>query len=251
MTNRKVVSKPRAYWIMLRSLLATLGLSLYILIVVNLRIYKRAKADKHFQRWARKVLGFVRARYRVVNDADFQFESDKPYIIMSNHASHYDIPLIVTSFTGRSVRMMTKKELMRVPIWGKAMQLSEFVSIDREDRHQAMKDLKDALAKMHSGIVLWVAPEGTRSKTGKIQPFKKGGFRLALDMGAVIIPVGIRGSQNILPPKTLSNFSLHQEAEVHIGPPIDSTKYGKSSSKALMKDVEERIRALAGQGEQA
>lgn len=247
MDHREVVSRPRAYWIMLRSLLATLMLSLYIIIVVKLRMYKRENADKHFQRWAKKIFKFVRARYRVVNDADFQFESDKPYIIMSNHASHYDIPLIVTSFAGRSIRMMTKKELIAVPIWGKAMQLAEFVSIDRENRHQAMKDLKNALAKMHSGIALWVAPEGTRSKTGNIQPFKKGGFRLALDMGAMIIPVGIRNSRNILPPKTLTSFSLNQEVEVHVGQPIDSSQYSRSSSKTLMKDVEKEIRKLAGE----
>ncbi|MBU1927123.1 MAG: 1-acyl-sn-glycerol-3-phosphate acyltransferase [Gammaproteobacteria bacterium] len=93
---------------------------------------------------------------------------------------------------------------------------------------------------------IWMAPEGTRSRTGKIQSFKKGGFMLALKTNAVIIPVGIRGADKILPPKT-SNIQLNQKIEIHIGKPIDTQKYLAAQRDQLMQDVEDSIREAAQQ----
>jgi 1-acyl-sn-glycerol-3-phosphate acyltransferase len=159
---------------------------------------------------------------------------------MSNHASHYDIPLTMATIPG-SLRMLVKKELCRIPIWGRAMKASEYISIDRTDRHQAKKDLELAKQKMESGIILWMAPEGTRSRTGELQPFKKGGFLLAFQTDAIIIPMSIRGAFNVLPPKTL-DFQLHQHVDIHFSQPIDTKNYSIRDRERLMKDVEQAIR---------
>jgi 1-acyl-sn-glycerol-3-phosphate acyltransferase len=144
--------------------------------------------------------------------------------------------------------MLTKKELFRVPIWGKGMQAAEFISIDRHNLEQALKDLDEARKIMQSGIVLWLAPEGTRSRTGRLQDFKKGGFMLALQTGAVIIPVGIKGSETILPPDTFG-FVLGRKIEVNIGEPIDSSLYTLEQRDALMQNVRQAIEGLTGEKE--
>jgi 1-acyl-sn-glycerol-3-phosphate acyltransferase len=142
--------------------------------------------------------------------------------------------------------MLTKKELFRVPIWGRGLAAGEFVSIDRYDREQAFRDLAAARDKMASGIVLWVAPEGTRSRDGRLGSFKKGGFMLALETGATIVPIGIRGARDVLPAKTL-RFELDREAEVRIGRPIDASTYTIATRDALMAEVERQLRDLTGE----
>jgi 1-acyl-sn-glycerol-3-phosphate acyltransferase len=164
---------------------------------------------------------------------------------MTNHRSYYDIPLSFVSLPG-SIRMLTKKELFKIPIWGKGMKAAEFISIDRHDLAQALKDLDEARKIMQSGIVLWLAPEGTRSRTGRLQDFKKGGFMLALQTGAVIIPVGIKGSETILPPDTF-DFVLGRKIEVNIGEPIDASLYNIEQRDALMENVRHAIEGLAGE----
>ena len=167
---------------------------------------------------------------------------------MSNHSSLYDIPLMFVTLPG-SIRMLTKKELFRIPVWGKGMKDGEFISIDRDNRRQAFRDLEEAKKKLESGVTLWVAPEGTRSRTGKIGPFKKGGFMLAMKTGATIVPVGIRGSFEVLPAKT-SCFELGRKAEIHIGTPIETRNLSKRDMDRLITEVESRIRLLAGQADE-
>jgi 1-acyl-sn-glycerol-3-phosphate acyltransferase len=142
--------------------------------------------------------------------------------------------------------MLTKQELFRVPIWGRGLAAGEFVSIDRSDHEQALKDLDAAREKMASGISLWIAPEGTRSRDGTLGEFKKGGVMLAIRTGATIIPVGIRGSRDILPPKTFFNVRLGCKPEVHVGEPIDARDYSVESRDLLLALVRDRISTLAG-----
>jgi len=193
--------------------------------------------------WSRKLMDVVKLSVQVFNPYGFQFLPNQVYIIMSNHASLYDIPLIFTSLPG-SIRMIAKKELMRVPIWGLAMKRADFIFVDRENRTQAMRDLVVAKEKMMTGIVIWMAPEGTRSKNGKLNVFKKGGFMLALETGAIILPVGIRGAEKILPAKTLK-FTLNQQVEVHVGKPIDTRNYTVKTRNELIKAVRQNIAEAA------
>jgi 1-acyl-sn-glycerol-3-phosphate acyltransferase len=185
----------------------------------------------------------VNLSYEVFNPNGVRFEPNRRYVIMSNHSSLYDIPLTFMALPG-SIRMLTKKELFEVPIWGRGMAAGEFISIDRNNRRQAFRDLQEARKKMESGIILWVAPEGTRSRTGKLGPFKKGGFMLALQTGATIVPVGIRGANEVLPAKT-TDLHVGCHAEFHVGRPIDTSRYSKKQINELMEEVENQIRELA------
>lgn len=100
---------------------------------------------------------------------------------------------------------------------------------------------------MKDGIVLWVAPEGTRSRDGRLGEFKKGGFMVAIQTGARIIPVGISGSEKILRPGTW-DFFLDQDVRVSIGMPIDASTYTVETRDCLIDDVKEAIRGLVEGG---
>jgi 1-acyl-sn-glycerol-3-phosphate acyltransferase len=231
----------------------SLAFTLWISIISIFRVYRgtetREACDRRLRWWSAKLLQNLRLSYSSYNTHEVSFHGSKPYIIMSNHSSLCDIPLILVTIPG-SIRMLTKKELFHVPIWGRGMQAGEFISIDRNDRRQAVKDLQYAKEKLESGIILWVAPEGTRSDTGELGPFKKGGFMLAIRTGAYIVPVGIRGAYDVLPPRTLQ-FHLGKHAEVHVGKPVDASLYAPKNRDLLMFEVERQIRALAGLSSQS
>jgi 1-acyl-sn-glycerol-3-phosphate acyltransferase len=183
----------------------------------------------------------------VIDPYQFRIEPGKRYIIMSNHRSHYDIPLLTLTMPG-SLRMLTKKELFKIPVYGPGLTAGEFISIDRSDLEQAKKDLAVARAKMESGVLLWIAPEGTRSRTGRMGPFKKGGFIMAIESGATIIPVGIQGSETVLKPKTWE-FFLKQKVTITIGAPIEAARYTVEKKDQLLEEGRASIAHLCGEAE--
>ncbi len=234
-------------WIIIVTVVSTLSICFLVFYLRLTRTYNREYADSVLRWWSGVLLRVVGASWEVSNTHNIMIKPGRPYIIMANHRSYYDIPLSFVSLPG-SIRMLTKKELFKVPIWGKGMKAAEFISIDRNDIDQALKDLEEARKIMQSGIVLWVAPEGTRSRTGKLGDFKKGGFMLALQTGAVIIPVGIKGSETILPPDTF-DFVLGRKIEVNIGESIDASLYNIEQRDVLMQNVRHAIEGLTGETE--
>jgi 1-acyl-sn-glycerol-3-phosphate acyltransferase len=234
--------------IMMVTVYATLRITLIVLYRVNMRGgYPRWYGDKWLKWWADKLVGAVKINHTVFDPHGLNIEPGKRYIIMSNHRSHYDIPLMTLCIPG-SIRMLTKKEFFKVPLWGRGLKAGEFISIDRSDLEQAKKDLAEARAKMESGIVLWISPEGTRSRTGRLGPFKKGGFIMAIESGATIIPVGIQGTEKVLRPKTTQIF-LDQDVRIEIGSPIEASGYTIDQKEALMEDVQRSIARLCCEAE--
>jgi 1-acyl-sn-glycerol-3-phosphate acyltransferase len=201
---------------------------------------KRAFAVRLIHEWARKMLDILKVDYKIFDPYGFEFSPGRPYIVMSNHASHFDIPLIYNTFPNETIGMIAKKELVNIPLFGRCIRLGGGISIDRENRFQAIKDLETAEKMMREGVRFWVAPEGTRTRTGRIGPFKKGGFKLALNAKATIVPVTIIGSGKVLPANTL-DISMGEKVEVYIGRPIDTTNYKPEELRKLMADVEAEI----------
>jgi 1-acyl-sn-glycerol-3-phosphate acyltransferase len=239
-------SLPRKIFIILVSLYVTLRITVVVLYWTYVkRGYPRKDGDGLLNWWSNGLVNAVRIKKTVFDPFGIRIESGKRYIIMSNHRSHYDIPLTILSLPA-SIRMLTKKELFRIPLWGRGMAAGEFISIDRNNIEQAKQDLKKAREKMEDGIVLWVAPEGTRSRTGRMGPFKKGGFILAIEADAQIIPVGIRGSEKVLRPKTWE-FFLDQKVDVHIGKPIDASSFTLENKNELIEVVRREISILCGE----
>ena len=127
----------------------------------------------------------------------------KPYVFMSNHVSHVDSPALALSIP-HPLHWVFKKELSRIPVFGWVLLSLGQIMVDRADASQA----REALASAASGLVgnnsVLIYPEGTRSKDGRLQPFKKGGFFIALRAGLPIVPVRVSGSRDIVPSGSLS-----------------------------------------------
>ncbi len=145
--------------------------------------------------------------------------TDRSYVYMSNHQSHVDIPILYATLPSRTIRMIGKEELFRIPLWGRGLRAAEFISVDRSNHERAMRSIERAGQLVRDGVSIYLAPEGTRSRDGSIGPLKKGGFHLAQATGAPIVPVAIRGTINIMPRGSRS-AEPGQSVEVTIGSPI-------------------------------
>lgn len=210
----------------------------------------RPWVDKTIHAWSDYIIHKTHIQVEVINPHHTEPKPGKATILMCNHSSAYDIPLSFKAFPNHSIRMLAKKELSKIPIMGKGMTAAEFPFIDRKNRVQAIKDLAYARALMESGVMLWIAPEGTRSKDGTIAPFKKGGFIAAIEAKADIIPMGIRGANNILPARSY-NLHLNQTAELHIGEAIDASLFTFDNKDELIAKTFKAIQELSGQSDTA
>jgi len=195
--------------------------------------------------WAKQLLELIGADHKVEYDVPIELEDDRCYILMSNHQSYYDIPLLyMTIPENANLRMIAKKELFMIPLWGKGMKTAEFISIDRSNHNKSIESMEAAKEKMKSGIMIYIAPEGTRSRDGKLGEFKKGGFLLAIQTESIIIPIGLRGTERAMPPDTW-DFSLGQKIEAYVGNPIDTANFGIEERDTLMQEVRTQILALS------
>lgn len=236
-------SKLRTLWIIFLSAVFTAHTCGKSSLKYLLGITSRKWCTEELQRWSNRLLKLVRVNYKVLNPHKVTPEPGKATIIMCNHASLYDIPLSLKVFPDKPVRMLSKKEIAKIPIMGKGMIAAEFPTIDRENRRQAIKDLEKVKNMLEDGIIMWIAPEGTRSKDGKLGQFKKGAFITAISTKATIIPIGIVGANNILPARS-KTFNLNQTTEIHIGQPIDASKYTLHQKDELLNIVHEEMQTL-------
>lgn len=239
------IRRSRPYIIMMISFafFRLIGMS----ILMNLFNFNtRANTDQKAHLWGRRMFKAVGSTCTLKGDVP-NFTDGRPYMIVSNHSSHYDIPAVFATVPA-SVRMVAKKELFRIPFFGTSMRKHEFVCIDRKNREQAVKDLAKASVLMKSGVVIWIAAEGTRSRSGQLQPFKKGVFMLAIDTQAVIVPMMIEGTRNILPPDSL-DFTTGQQVTVNLGPCVDTAGMTEQNRDELMAKVRGIMEGLVKHGE--
>lgn len=225
--------------------LGSLSVTLYFCLLVIGRAalgrLRREHVDGYTRAWSAVLLRLVRMHMTVQGQCP-DFNDGRRYLILCTHSSHYDIPASFVAMPG-SIRMLAKSELYRIPFLGRAMRAAEFPSVARHNPQQARRDLLRARQMMESGIVLWAAPEGTRSAAGHLQPFKKGCFHLALDTDAMIVPVAIRGIQHVLPARTW-RLNLDQPVQLLIGSAIDASRYDRESLATLMADTRQSMEVL-------
>jgi 1-acyl-sn-glycerol-3-phosphate acyltransferase len=193
--------------------------------------------------WADKVVRA--ARIDLVVRGRENVPAGEACVVMANHQSFYDIPVVLAAVGGR-MTFVAKKELFRVPVFGRAMTTAGIVRVDRGDHAQAVASLHGAVAQLRRGRHIYIAPEGTRSPTGELGPFKSGGFRMAIEAGARILPVAIDGTRRVLPARELV-VRTGQRVTVTIQPPIDTKEYGLDRRKELMEVVRRAIAGPLGQ----
>ncbi|HEU4405005.1 MAG TPA: lysophospholipid acyltransferase family protein [Polyangiaceae bacterium] len=203
---------------------------------------RRDRSDARIAWWARSVVEGTPIDLRVRGRE--RLEGGKTFLLMSNHQSHYDIPVLFHAVSS-SIRMVTKTELFRLPIFGPALREAGFIEIDRSNRHQAIASLRRAREALRAGVHVWIAPEGTRSRTGELLPFKKGGFMLAVEAKLPILPVGIAGTRDVLPADAWLT-SRGRRVGVAIGEPISPE--GKRRDE-LMAETRRALEALVAEAE--
>lgn len=167
---------------------------------------------------------------------------DRAAIIVSNHQSWFDVGAIARVLPQR-YRFVAKKELEKVPLWGRAWKQCGHISIDRSNTHAAIESLARAaeVVRRDNSVVI-IFPEGTRSADGELLPFKKGAFRLAAGLGIDVVPVAVVGSRDALPRGgwRIRKFPI----TVRFGQPIPAAEFGAMRTTALMTRVRGEIEAL-------
>lgn len=189
--------------------------------------------------WSR--LLFFTVGVKLIVDREEEVLPSVPFIVVSNHTSNFDIPALFLAFD-RTLYFISKKELQRIPFMGWVMTTFGMVFIDRSDPELARKTMSEAAEVIRGGKSLISFPEGTRSRTGSLQSFKRGTFHLALAAQAPVIPVAISGANAINPPRTwdLDPGTIH----VIIGSPVDVCEFDTASE--LSNAVKLQIEHLLG-----
>ena len=129
-------------------------------------------------------------------------DTRQSYVVAANHQSLIDI-YVIYGFSGFNLRWVMKKELRKIPVFGLAADKMGQIIIDRSNHEAAVASINAARERILRGNSVVFFPEGTRSRTDQMLPFKKGAFRLAIDLGLPVLPVYIRGTREILPSDTL------------------------------------------------
>ncbi len=225
----------------LRNVYETLAVSAPTVVDAARGRLSRKTCDERLEAWASHVVRNLEMLLTVRGRENVTPETT--YVVMSNHQSHYDIAVLYYVL-GPNVRMVAKKELFDLPVFGRAIREAGFVPVDRGNTESAIASLASAKNHLAAGTHLWIAPEGTRSPTGELLPFKKGGFHIALDTKAPILPITIRGTREALRAKGMRSRA-GVEVQVTIHPPIDPGRFAgmdrKAARNALLADVRKAI----------
>ena len=189
------------------------------------------------QFWAWWVLRLGRISLEVTGLENI--DPGRQYVFMVNHQSNIDIPVLIQSLSRFQLRWIAKRELLWVPLFGWAMWATKHIMVDRSNPLAAARSLQRARERMAAGISIVVFPEGTRSRDGRLLRFKKGGFLLAVQTGAQIVPVTVNGSARVLP---AGGWRLRPGGiEVFVHEPIAVDGYRAGKLTALTEQVRATI----------
>ena len=186
--------------------------------------------------WAKMILWVCGVRGRVKGLENV--ETNVPRIYLTNHQSYFDI-FALLAYLPVDFKFILKQELMKIPLFGFAMRRARYIGIDRENPRKAVKSINEAAKRIKNGASVVLFPEGTRSTDGRLQEFKRGGFRLAIKSGCDVVPVAIIDSRHIVPKGSLR--INRGTIAISIGKPISVKEYSKKEMGQLMARVREAM----------
>ena len=188
-------------------------------------------------RWIGKFIVLINPlwSFRVENRATLPFQ--EPGLVVSNHESEADIYL--STFLPWDLKYLSKASVYDLPVMGWAMRLVDDIGVVRGDRRSGVKALIEVRRRIRAGVSVIVFPEGTRSRTGELLPFKDGMFRLAVDMQVPIQPVAIAGTRAALPPGSL--LMGKATAVIRILEPVPTAGLTSQDVPALTERVRDQV----------
>lgn len=183
------------------------------------------------------LIGMRTAGIRLLLEGRERIPQNRACIFMANHVSNLDPPLLIPNIPGRT-SVFLKRSLMNIPILGYGMKLAGFVPVDRGGNFEAaLQSTRQAVQVLATGIHITTFVEGTRSRDGRMLPFKKGPFYLALESGAPVIPISISGTESMM--RKGSVRIQPGTARIVFHPAIDPAEY--EDREVLMAAVRKAI----------
>lgn len=175
---------------------------------------------------------------RVVTEGLERLEDPRNTVVMSNHVSLLDAPVLF-QVLGVDFKAVTKKEVFAVPFFGAVLRMAGFIEVDRSDRAQARRAMDRTASSLREGACFLVFPEGTRSRTGEMGEFKKGAFVAAMESGSRILPVALTGTRELMPK---GRFAIRPgTVRVRVLDPVDAGSYSYADRDRLIAEVKRRI----------
>jgi 1-acyl-sn-glycerol-3-phosphate acyltransferase len=182
--------------------------------------------------WARTTLRLCGVK--VTTRGLEKLDTKRNYVYVCNHASMFDIPAVLAAIPDQ-IRIVYKKEINWVPIFGWGMKWGSYIAIDRSRSVDAMKSIEQAVEKIRSGASVLLFAEGTRTLDGKLQQFKRGAFNLAVKAGVPVVPLTINGSYRLLPKHSMV---VHPgRVELVLESPIEIRGSDKQEEQRVMEEV--------------
>ena len=215
-------------------------IALWTPLLFVISVFERDPSRLRTGRWFRR-LGRLLARisgWRIAISGLENVEPNRVYVIVSNHQSLADVPVI--SSLKIDTKWMTKAELFRVPVVGWMLRMARDIRVDRGDRSQSAATLGQCAEYLRHGCSVVFFPEGTRSRDGEVLPFAKGPFELAIREQVAILPLVVEGSGNALPKNTWL-FGAKQKIYLRILPAVPVAGYDRQQSEALRDRVRQMI----------
>jgi 1-acyl-sn-glycerol-3-phosphate acyltransferase len=183
---------------------------------------------------------FWMARIRVEVEGRELIPAHTACLFMANHVSNLDPPALIPRIPGRAAAFL-KRSLMKIPVLGVGFKLGEFIPVDRDGRvESAVESAVTAKQVLAGGVHITIFVEGTRSRDGRMLPFKKGPFFLAMETGAPCVPVSIHGTETMM--KKGSARIWPGTAHIRFHAPIDPAQF------ATREDLMDAVRAAIASG---
>lgn len=221
----------RATWFLFNVLAVTIWYGTKVIVAGVFGVPNRSGGvyDEAMRRWGRRLLKAAGTEVTTVGLEKLPI--DRTLVYVSNHQSVFDIFALASMIPGQ-MRFVAKKEVLKVPLLGRAARVAGIIFIDRQNRQAAFSAYERAAAAIRAGLNAVVFGEGTRSRTGNLLPFKKGPFVLAIASGVPVVPVYCAGTFGILP-----------KGSIRIRPRPIALMFGDPISTAGL-DYEDRGRLL-------
>jgi 1-acyl-sn-glycerol-3-phosphate acyltransferase len=175
---------------------------------------------------------------RVVVEGREKLGDARNTVVMPNHVSHLDAPVLFEAL-GIDFKALAKKEIFKIPFLGHVLRVAGFIDVDRADRSQARVAVDRAAASLREGNCFLIFPEGTRTKTGELGPFKRGAFVAAIEAGSRVVPAVLEGTRELMP---RGHWRLRPgTVRLRLLDPVSAERYSYDDRERLAADVRGRI----------
>jgi 1-acyl-sn-glycerol-3-phosphate acyltransferase len=233
-----MISTLKSIWIWLSS---GLLLTLWLIPVGLVRLFDRDPAHYRTGRTLRRlapILVAINPAWKLYRSGVTISDPRRPYVVVSNHQSHADIPFIST--VPWEMKWLAKVELFKVPVLGWLMRLVGDIAVDRHDRRKAAQALLHANHYLQNHCSVMFFAEGTRTRDGRVGEFSDGAFHLAIRAQVPVLPIAIDGSFDCLPKQTWK-FGEPTEIMIRVLAPIETVGMTTKDAPRLREQVREVI----------